>query len=169
LGLVLFADRVLEEHRPRPGRAQLFRILRAILGHTVPWQRPVANSDPRAAIHAVEKRRGHFAVFLISDLIDHDVPEDLRYLRDRHDVTLLHVYDPLEYADPGGAAPVRLQARASEGGAAAVPVALGAGETLEGAQTWLRQRCGALRMDYASIPTTQPARHALGPLFHRRR
>ncbi len=31
---------------------------------------------------------------LISDFIDHDEPEDLRYLRPRHDVSVLQVYDP---------------------------------------------------------------------------
>jgi uncharacterized protein (DUF58 family) len=102
LGWVVFADRALEVARPRPGRAQLFRGLQAMLAHTGPWTRPVAVSDPRAAIHAIEGQRGgRYVVFLISDFIDHDVPEDLRYLRARHDVSLLHVFDPVEYAPPG--------------------------------------------------------------------
>jgi uncharacterized protein (DUF58 family) len=101
LGWVVFADRALETARPRPGRAQLFRGLKAMLVHTGPWRRPVLQSDPRAAVHAIESLRGgRYVVFMISDFIDHDVPEDLRYLRARHDVSLLHLFDPLEYAEP---------------------------------------------------------------------
>ena len=75
---------------------------------------PVGESDPRAAVHAVERhRRGRFVVFLISDFIDHDVPEDLKYVRARHDVSLLHVYDPFEYAT---GAPVVFQGFSPEGG-----------------------------------------------------
>ena len=168
-GHVLFADRTLAESRPRSGRAQLFRVLRTMLDHTGPWRRDVGVSDPRAAIHAVEKHRGRFAIFLISDFIDHDVPDDLRYLRARHDVTLLHVYDPLEFALPGGppSAP-RLPARASEGERSAA-LHLGTGEELTAMQSFLRRRCGELRMDFASFSTSYAARASLQAFFHRRR
>ncbi|MEM1178363.1 MAG: DUF58 domain-containing protein [Acidobacteriota bacterium] len=169
LGFVTFADRVLSDLPPREGRAQLFRVLRSMLDDTRPWRRPVAQSDPRTAIHAVERRRGRFSIFLISDFIDHDIPDDLRYLRARHDVTLLHVFDPLEYADPEGKAPVSLRARSPEGDRRPASRPWGQGESVEALQSWLRQRCGELRMDFASLPTTEAAPLALGPLFKRRR
>lgn len=101
LGYVLYADRVLAESRPRLGRAQLFRVLRALLEHSDSWTRRVTVSDPRVALHHLEARRGGpMVVFLISDFMDEDVPEDLRYLRPRHAVSLLHVFDPLERDEP---------------------------------------------------------------------
>lgn len=170
LGHVLFADRALAETRPRAGRAQLFRMLQQMLENTAPWRREVGVSDPRAAIHAVEKNRGRFAIFLISDFIDHDVPDDLRYLRARHDVTLLHVYDPLEFAaHPQTRHAPRLAGRASEGASDASPLRLGGGESLEQMQAFLRRRCGELRMDFASFSTLYPARFDLRAFFHRRR
>lgn len=163
VGWVLFADEVLAEGRPRGGRRQLFRVLRALIEGTAPWRRPVAFSDPRAAIHAIERhRRGRYVVFLISDFVDHDVPEDLRYFRARHDVTLLHVYDPLEVA---AGAPVVFQGAAPEGEGRRGwlrPGDAGAAETTEG---FLRRRCGPLRIGFASCPTALPVRAALDRLF----
>ncbi len=116
LGHVIFADQVLDRSGPRSGRGQLFRVLRSLLAHTAPWQRRVRVSDPRAAIHAVERRRrGRFVVFLISDFLDHDVEADLRFLRPRHEVSLLRVVDPLEVATSAAAVPVVLRARDPEG------------------------------------------------------
>ena len=98
LGHVLFADRVIDESRPRGGRQQLFQVLRSLLAGTEPWKREIDQSNPRVALEAIERQPGRrFVVFLISDFIDHDVPEDLKYIRARHDVSLLHVFDPVEF------------------------------------------------------------------------
>ena len=62
LGLVLFADSVLTVLPARAGRAQLFRVLAALLEHTTPWQRPVCGTDPRVAIQAMQRQgRGRLA------------------------------------------------------------------------------------------------------------
>ncbi len=174
LGWIVFADRVLSEGRPRGGRKQLFRALRSILEHTAPWTRPVAVSDPQAAIHALERRRrGRFVVFLISDFIDHDVPEDLGYLKARHDVSLLHVYDPVEYADPGpvvfrGVSP---EGRPPEGRGRSRGATLRPGDTgsLDDMQRFLRHKCGRYRIAFDSLSTTLPVRSALDHFFHRKR
>ncbi len=167
LGWVVFADRLLQAAPPAAGRVQLFRCLKALLAHTAPWQRRVAESDPRAAIHAIERQRGRrFVVFLISDFIDHDVPDDLRYLRARHDVSLLHVYDPLEYAPPG---PVVFEAAAPEGDPRPQRLRPGATGELAEMQEFLRRVAGRHRIAIGSLPTDRPVPAALAGFFHRRR
>lgn len=173
LGLVIFADRVLESLRPAGGRKQLFEVLRALLGRTGPWRRPVAESDPRAAIRAVESFTGRrFVVFLISDFVDHDVPEDLKYVRVRHDVSLLHVFDPVEYESTDA---VRFRARSPEGsplpGSRAVgtrSVRLTPGETgsLGEVQRFLTTEAARLRIGCASMSTAEPVPQALGRFLH---
>ncbi len=166
LGWVLFADRVLELARPAGGRGQLFRALAAILRHTGPWRRRVEESDPRAAIHAIEGMGGsRYVVFLISDFIDHDVPDDLRFLRARHDAALLHVYDPLEYE---GVGPLVLDGEASEGAAGRQPLPRDAGG-LEEMQAFLARAAARYRMAVSSFATDRPVAIALGAFFHRRR
>ena len=167
LGWVVFADRVLESARPRDGRAQLFRALKAFLAHTGEWRRRVAESDPRAAIHAIEELRGgRFVVFLISDFIDHDVPEDLRYLRARHDVSLLHVYDPLEYAEPG---PVTFEAVAPEGEPRPRRLKPGGTGSLAEMKAFLRRAAGRYGIAVTSLPTDRPVGGALSEFFHHKR
>ena len=167
LGWVLFADRALDAARPRPGRAQLFRGLKAMLAATGPWDRRVGESDPRAAIHAIERQRGgRYIVFLISDFIDHDVPDDLRYLRARHDVSLLHVFDPLEYAAPG---PIAFEAVSPEGEARPRRLRPGATGGLDEMKTFLRRAAGRHGIAVTSLPTDRPVAAALGEFFHHKR
>jgi uncharacterized protein (DUF58 family) len=180
VGWVTFADRVLGESPPRGGRAQLFRALRALLAAAAPWRRPVAVSDPRVAVHAVQRQRGggRRVVFLISDFVDHDVPDDLRYVQASHDVTLLHVYDPLELADgaevpaAGTAAPddarPRLPAYAPEGRRGGVfrPGELGSRGEME---VFLRREAGRHGIAVASVSTADPVAGSLSRFLHRRR
>ncbi len=167
LGWVVFADRVLDEDRPRGGRRQLFRALRSFLENAGPWTRPVAVSDPRVAIHAVERRRrGRFVVFLISDFIDHDVPEDLRYLKARHDVSLLHVYDPVEYAVTG---PIVYRGYSPEGPSRAAALRPGEVGSRDEIERFLRQKCGQYRIAFDSFSTALPVRSALDHFFHKKR
>ena len=167
LGWVLFADAVLANARPRAGRVQLFRALETILAHTAPWEQPVRESDPRAAIHAIERLGGgRYVVFLISDFIDHDVPDDLRYLRARHDVSLLHVYDPVEYAPAG---PIAFEAVAPEGEPRSRRLRPGTTGSLEEMKTFLRRTAGRHGIAVTSLPTDRPVAAALGEFFHHKR
>lgn len=172
IGCVLFADRVLAERRPRAGRRRLLGVLETLLRHIGPWRRPVAVSDPRQAIHALEERRGGpRVVFLISDFLDRDVPEDLAYLRARHDVSLLQVYDPFEVA---GAPGVAFAGRAPEGAATgthwASPGRPGGTEAAVASFTApLREACAGLRLAYAPVSTADDVPAALARLFHERR
>jgi uncharacterized protein (DUF58 family) len=167
LGWVVFADQVLAEHRPRGGRTQLFRALRSFLDHTAPWTRPVSVSDPRVAIQAIERyRRGRFVIFLISDFIDRDVPEDLKYLRARHDVSLFHVYDPLEYAAAGE---VVYQGYSLEGTGQRGRMHPGETGSLEEVQRFLSDKCAGLRIAFESFSTAQPVSSTLNRFFYRKR
>lgn len=166
LGHILFADRVLDQSRPGAGRARLWRVLRSLLAHSGPWQRPVAVSDPRLAIHELEGRRGGSqVVFLISDFIDHDVPDDLRYLRPRHDVSVVHVYDPfeLEPADD-----LRLPMTDPEAAGRSALLRPAPGRRLVEMQAALRDACGGRGLGFASVSTAEPVWPALLTLFHTR-
>ncbi len=174
LGHVIFADRVLDESRAAGGSKQLFRVLRSLLAHTEPWKHDVQLSDPRAAIEAIERRPGRrFVVFLVSDFIDHDIPEDLKYLRERHDVSLLHVYDPVEYEVTDA---VRFRGFSPEVDAVSAargkqPLGISPGETgtLSQMAEFLRREASRLRIATASFSTADPVRESLGRLLHAKR
>lgn len=167
LGHVLFADRVLAESRPRSGRRQLWRTLTELLAHTGPWRRRVEISDPRLAIHAIESCRGRrFVVFLISDLLDEDVPRDLEYLRARHDVSLLHVYDPVEHDE---AAPVVFPGVAAEGAPRAALTSPGREVRFGELSRELARQSARLGIAYSALSTETPAIAALEQLLAARR
>lgn len=170
LGHVLFADQIVDESRPQGGGKQVFRVLKSLLENTGPWRRPVAESDPRAAVHGIQKYRGRYVIFLISDFIDHDVPEDLKYLQTHHDVSLLHVYDPMEYAVD---APLAFRGRSPEGREAgwerwrrAEPSSSG---SLTAMQEFLRQQCAPQGIAVHSFSTDAGVRSGLEAFFHRKR
>ncbi len=167
LGFVTFSDRVLEVDRPRAGKRQLFRALKTFAGVLSSAPEPCEVSDPRAAVHAVQRLRGRrLVVFLISDFIDHDVPEDLKYFKRRHDVSLIHVYDPVEYSAPG---PIQLAAFAPEGSAGLASVAPGETGGLDEIAEFLERECLKYGIDLASFATTEPVGGALMELFQRKR
>lgn len=166
VGHILFADRVLAEARPEQGPKQLFRILAELLDWTEPWQRPVEETDPRVAIHALAAhRRGRFVVFLISDFIDHDVPDDLRYMGAQHDVTLLHVYDPFEFA----ASPLVFTGFSPEGDSGTVTMAPGARAPVSETHEFLAAEAARYRIGVESFSTNEPIPIVLDRIFHRKR
>ncbi|MEM7586637.1 MAG: DUF58 domain-containing protein [Acidobacteriota bacterium] len=171
LGYVTFADRVFELDRPRAGKKQLFRALKTFVSALEPAAEPCPLSDPRTAIHAIEGFRGRsFVVFLISDFIDHDVPEDLRYFRRRHDVSLIQIYDPVEYARTDA---VRLPAFSPEGSAAITAVqpgvASGDAGSLEELMGYLADEAARYGIHLASVATDQPVAGSLLELFQAKR
>ncbi len=167
LGYVLFADRALEVDRPRGGGRQLFRFLKAMLSRTHPWERPVAESDPRSAVHAIQgSRRGRYVVFLISDFIDHDIPEDLKYLRPQHDVSLLHIYDPAEFELDRS---VVFGAYSPESGGERRWISPGVTGSLEEMQSFLRREAGRYRLAQRSFSTDSAVGASLGEFFHLKR
>ena len=167
LGFVTFADRALASDRPRAGRRQLFRALKTFVEARDQPPQPCPVSDPRSAIHQIQVSRGRrFVVFLISDFIDHDVPDDLRFFRRRHDVTLIHLYDPLEYA---AKALVRWPAYSPEGRSDVGSVRPGEVESLEAITVFLKRQAAKYGLGFGSFSTREPVSGALLELFHHRR
>lgn len=167
VGWVLFANRALDAAPPAGGHGQLFRALKAFLLGSRPSADPCPESDPRAAIHAIQAIKGkRFVVFIISDFIDHDVPEDLKYVQARHDVSLLHVYDPVEYAE---ASKVRIPAFSPEGKASFGLVRPGFGENLMAFRSFLAAEASKYRMAVHSFSTRTAVGPALREFFDRRR
>ncbi len=102
LGFITYSDRVKIFSPPREGRVQLFNTLKAFYRSAVNSPDPCNESDMRQAIHSIRRLKGkRFMVFFLSDLIDYDIPDDLNYLRARHDVYLYHMIDPFEYESLG--------------------------------------------------------------------
>ena len=107
-------------------------------------------------------------IFFISDLIDDDVPEDLRFLRPRHDVSLLHVSDPLENLGPQHMVVPAFdpEAGTSSGGRRLEPeVGGGSGEGPAG----LERAAGALGISYVPVSTVDPITLTLATLFNAKR
>ena len=105
-------------------------------------------------------------IFLISDFVDHDVPEDLRYLRPRHDASVLHVYDPFEFHR---AASLALPGASPEGDAGVRTIPPEGHTTLEETQNALALTCARLAIPFTSISTATSVPGALLQLFHRKR
>jgi uncharacterized protein (DUF58 family) len=167
LGLVTFSDQAGTVLRPDSGKDQLLRVLQELVSCGKRAPQPCAVSDPRAAIHTIQRFRGRrFVVFIISDFIDRDVPDDLTYIRLRHDVSLLHIYDPLEYLS---SRVVRLPACSPEGDT--TPTVLRPGETgdLESMVGYLRQQAARHRIAVASLSTRDPVGRSLAGFFHQKR
>lgn len=166
IGSLLFADRVLAESPPREGRKHLFRVLAELLRWTGPPDEGVSETDPRVALHALSQaRRSRAVVFLISDFVDHDVPEDLRYVSRQHDLTLLHVYDPVEYAVD---APVRFRGYSPEGEPSPRVTAPGI-DSHAATRSDIEKAARRHGVGLERFATDAPVRVGLDRLFHRKR
>ncbi len=98
LGYILFDDSRIEVVEPGMGKKHLFQILKKFYGLTLNEVKKKSGTDIRAAIHAIQQFRGRrFVIFIISDFLDRDIPDDLKYVRSIHDINMIHIYDPIEY------------------------------------------------------------------------
>ncbi len=97
VGYVLFNHKVVNSSIPKSGKLQLFRSLKAML-QELDKEEISSFTDIRVVFHEIQKYKNKkYIVFVISDFIDRDIPEDLKYARAEHDISFLHIYDPLEY------------------------------------------------------------------------
>lgn len=97
VGLMTFADRVLDYTPPRKGKANVLNLIRRLVG-----ARPVTGpTDLAAALDYVDrvlKRRA--VVFLVSDFYAPDAERQLARVRRRHDLIALSLTDPREQGFP---------------------------------------------------------------------
>jgi uncharacterized protein (DUF58 family) len=167
LGFILFNDKAVKVVKPKTGKIQLFRALKTFLDYSNAEPLPCEVSDIRAAIHAVQQFRGkRFIIFIISDYIDRDVPEDLKYIRGVHDLSLVHVFDPFEYTKNND---ILFDAISPEGKQAGKIISPGTTATLGSIQTYLKEESYKYRITYQSISTKTPVDMALRNLFHNKK
>ncbi|HEV8535921.1 MAG TPA: DUF58 domain-containing protein [Candidatus Limnocylindria bacterium] len=97
VGLVLFADGVVEFLPPRQGRHHLLRVIRELL-FAEPRRSRTEVASVADFIAKVTKKRN--VVFVLSDFLDVDFEAPLRALGHRHDVIALILSDPRELELP---------------------------------------------------------------------
>ncbi len=98
IGMVSFADKVTKTFLPGKGDSHLFAILKSLVQQKIAPTKPTQHTDISQAINVIQALRGRkFMIFFISDFIERDIPEDLSLIQNKHDVVMLHIYDPLEY------------------------------------------------------------------------
>jgi len=98
LGMVSFDKKVTATFLPKKGKSHLFAVLKSLVQQKNQKAKRINRTNIESAIKAIQAHRGRkFMIFIISDFIDRDIPEDLSLIQSRHDVVLMHIYDPLEY------------------------------------------------------------------------
>ncbi|MCB1191155.1 MAG: DUF58 domain-containing protein [Leptospiraceae bacterium] len=163
LGHIIFTDKPLEVARPMSGKKQLFRTLKSFLSYGKKIQKSNDTSDIRAAIHSIQKFKGNrFVVFIISDFIDQDIPEDLKYIKSKHDLNLIHIYDKVEYAFTSD---VRFPAYSPEGAKNSSIIHPGQTGSLQTIQKYLLEESLKYNISLASVSTTDSVSQALRNLF----
>lgn len=170
VGLVTFAERVLETVPARARRSQMQAVLEAI-----DRAEPKGETAPAAVFHEIAERiprRGMVAI--VSDLLDPDVGgmlKALHHFRARgHEVAVFHVLAEEEVAFPydsrvcfenleGGGADLRLDARAVRANYLA---------QVEKYLAAVSQGCGRMGADYVPVNTKEPFARALGDYLSKR-
>lgn len=93
VGLLLFTDTVEKFIPPKKGNSHVLRILRELITFR-PQRAGTSLAAALEHLNRVLKKRA--IVFLISDLWDSDYEKALRIVGKRHDLVVLHLYDPRE-------------------------------------------------------------------------
>lgn len=121
LGGCLFSDHSFSILPPASGRTAFHNLFESFLSRIKQGPSFEKVSDPRTAIHTIQSLKGRrMLIFILSDFIDYDVPEDIKFLKQVHDVNLLHIADPLEILE----SPLVMETRSPEGGSLAIPFKL---------------------------------------------
>lgn len=99
LGLVCFNSDVTDTLLPQKGKSHYFRFLKTMVEHKKDTKENKTNqTNVRSAIETIQKQKAKkYMIFLISDFIEHDIPEDLKLIQNKHDVVMIHIYDPFEF------------------------------------------------------------------------
>lgn len=163
LGFLTYSDRVLDFSLPLKGKVQFLRALKTFYLRAVENPSRTDFSDMRQAVHRIQKIKGKpFVIFFLSDFIEEDIPEDIKYLQAKHDVVLFHLYDPLEYKKiphlsfPGST---------SEGERRGGIITPGSSGSLEKAVNKIRNTAGAYSIGFTSLSTAEEMGKTLTELF----
>lgn len=167
LGLVAYADKALTVMHPRKGRSHYYAVLKELIALKNAPPQNVAQTDLESAISQIQNLKGRkFMVFFVSDFIEHDIPEDLRLIQSRHDVTLVHVYDPFEYAPDKG---LRLPFVSPEGGGRTMGARPGSCGTFAEIENFLKGSSLKYGIDTVSVSTKDAPDRRLLAYFREKR
>lgn len=97
VGLLIFTDRIELFIPPKKGSRHILRLIRELLGFTMPKRR---TNIPLALDYVAKVLRKRATVFLVSDFIETDFRKPLSLLNKRHDVIAVPVRDRVEVAMP---------------------------------------------------------------------
>ncbi len=97
VGLLIFTDRVELFIPPKKGSRHILRLIRELLGFTMPKRR---TNIPLALDYIARVVRKRATVFLVSDFIETGFQKPLSLLNKRHDVIAVPVRDRVEIAMP---------------------------------------------------------------------
>ncbi|MDI9430149.1 MAG: DUF58 domain-containing protein [Planctomycetota bacterium] len=97
VGLLIFTDRIELFIPPKKGSRHILRLIRELLGFTMPRRR---TNIPLALDYVAKVLRKRATVFLVSDFIETDFRKPLSLLNKRHDVIAVPVRDRVEIAMP---------------------------------------------------------------------
>jgi len=97
VGLLIFTDRIELFIPPKKGSRHILRLIRELLGFTMPKRR---TNIPLALDYIARVVRKRATVFLVSDFIETGFQKPLSLLNKRHDVIAVPVRDRVEIAMP---------------------------------------------------------------------
>jgi uncharacterized protein (DUF58 family) len=97
VGLLIFTDRIELFIPPKKGSRHILRLIRELLGFTMPKRR---TDIPLALDYIARVMRKRATVFLVSDFIEADLKKPLSLLNKRHDVIAVPVRDRVEISMP---------------------------------------------------------------------
>lgn len=160
-------DSLTSTGRALTGRRAIFTGIETIIAGADSSPRREKLTDIRTVFQNLEAMRMKPAVvFIISDFIDEDIPDDLRYARMAHDISFLHIYDKLEYVPES---PVRQSIRSSEKGMYFPVADLDHHYPLKSKHNFLSEAAGRYGFFAASFSTDMTVNRALEAYFHNRR
>lgn len=167
IGYIIFNNEAIEIVRPRSGKSQLFRAIKSFLLRTEESSKSDATSDIRSVLHAVQKFKGsHFVLFIISDFLDRDIPEDLKFSRVEHDINMMHIYDPLEYQFSPEIFFPAISSEKEDGKKNFGFINPGEPGNLDEMKTYLKNASVKYKISVGSFPTNTDVGKALKEFFH---
>ena len=93
VGVIFFTDKVEMYIPPKKGRSHILRIIRELID-IEPESRKTDINEAFKFFSSVQKK--HAISFVLSDFQDENYRDSLRILSQRHDMTGIRIYDPME-------------------------------------------------------------------------
>lgn len=163
LGFIAYSDSVKEVFLPEPGKRSLFHTVRRFYEYALAESTPSAFTDIRSPLQMIRNLNGRrFMIFVFSDFIGCDIPDDLKYLEALHGVMLIHVYDPFEYKYIPD---ISFCGMGAEGRAVSSICSPGGISGLDEKEKFLADAAGRLNIAFRSFSSAEPPVAALKKLY----